>query len=169
MEQVVDPTYRASVAHNITGVPPHSQRTWRKLGLLTVDKAERSWTEHTLGDLVTMATIRELGHRFGLELKHAAEIGREAAKVGLGRRRVVGKRYGDFPFLVVTNPGGEIHVRSAAGIEWDLVMASPFAIVVDAVALTMGIVNALRAEREKVPAWWAALEHEYSSRKGSKP
>jgi hypothetical protein len=57
-------------------------------------------------------------------------------------------------------------MRNTAGIEWDLVMQpGGVALVIDAVTVTFGIVNNLRAEREVIPAWWAAFEREYKSRK----
>jgi hypothetical protein len=164
-----DPTYRAAVAEKVTGVPQHSQRTWRKLGLLTTDGEESGWTEYALAELIAMAVTRDVGHRFGLKLEHAAEIGREAAKVGLGVRRVVGARYGDYPYVVVTQPGGEIRMRNLAGVEWDLMQSGAgVAIVVDAGLVAFGIVNNLRAAGEKIPAWWAGLEREYKSRSSGK-
>lgn len=165
MEQT-DPTYRASIAERITGVPAHSQRTWRKQGLLPSDKEEGSWTEYAVADLVTMVVMRDLSRRFGIGLKHAARIGQEVALIGLARRRVHGRAYGEEPFLLVTDLDGELEMCSSQRVGWLLQRAGagPLGIVIDAIGVTFAVLNSLKVEKQEVPAWLTRLQDDYNAR-----
>lgn len=161
--QQADPTYRASVAEKITGVPAHSQRTWRKQGLLPSEKEEASWTEYAIADLITMVVMQDLSKRYGIGLKHAARIGQEVALVGLRRRRIAERPYGEHPYVLVTDLDGEYELCTGAGISWKLQRegTGPMGIVVDAIAVTFAIANALRSEGQELPPWLDGLQAEY--------